>query len=145
MTNPTIYRMSLRQQALSRLAESQFSDGRVPLLKYFKEDFWPTALAPPAWHPGPEFKKRPGCVAAFLLSTRSVTLPNDPDEDQGHDSELSGWPWVEHTYAWVVPTSLVIIALKVQGIAQPPYRPVKREKDQAYVKKQKNRCGDACL
>ena len=59
MTNPTIYRMSLRQQALSRLAESQFSDGRVPLLKHFKEDFWPTALAPLAWHPGPEFKKRP--------------------------------------------------------------------------------------
>jgi hypothetical protein len=38
-------------------------------------------------------------------------------EDVGHDARLVGWPWVEGTHSWVEPTSMAVLALRRQGLA----------------------------
>lgn len=107
--------LHLNRPALARLAEHQMSDGRVPLLKDIPENFWPTALALMAWAHLPEFKEPSEKAIDFLLSAKGETFPYDGNFKMGHNTELVGWPWVENTYAWVVPTTLAIIALKAHG------------------------------
>ena len=106
----------LIQPALTLLAKYQLEDGRVPLLKEFAEAYWPTALALLAWNREPGFEKALRNAMDFLLSIKSETFSYDGNASMGHNTTLSGWPWVERTYAWVVPTSMAIIALKAQGL-----------------------------
>jgi hypothetical protein len=106
----------LRQPALAMLAGYQLADGRVPLQRNFKETYWPTALALLAWHGESRQQAAARRAIDFLLSLESLTFPYDGNPASGSDSSLSGWPWVEGTYAWVVPTALALIALKAYGL-----------------------------
>lgn len=102
--------------ALNVLARYQMDDGRVPLSRHFPEAYWPTALALIAWQGQPEFEQASNNATEYLLGLKSVTVPYDGNTTRGHDSTLMGWPWVEGTYAWAVPTALAIIALKMRGL-----------------------------
>jgi len=106
----------MRQAALVTLAGYQLADGRVPLLKNFPEAYWPTALALLAWHRVSKHQKAARKALDFLLSIESMTFPYDGNPSMGTDSSLSGWPWVAGTYAWIIPTSLAMIALKAYGL-----------------------------
>jgi len=106
----------MRQAALVTLARYQLADGRVPLLKNFQEAYWPTALALLAWHRDTQHQEAARKALDFLLSIESMTFPYDGNPSMGTDSSLSGWPWVAGTYAWIIPTSLAMIALKAYGL-----------------------------
>ncbi len=110
----------LIQPALTMLAKHQLEDGRVPLLKEFKEAYWPTALSLLAWDQEPGFDKNYHKAVDFLLSTKSLTFPYDGKAHGENNSTLVGWPWVENTYAWVIPTALAMIALKAHGLQNHP-------------------------
>jgi len=54
----------------------------------------------------------------FLLSLRSLTMPNDPRLMQ--DDTLTGWPWIPGTFGWVEPTAWSLIALSLSGPSRHP-------------------------
>jgi hypothetical protein len=109
--NPT--RMACR-----RLAQSQGTDGRVPVVESHPQSFWPTSLALFAWNKIPGFKQELNLAIKFLLSNRGQHQPKKENGMLGHDSSIEGWPWVENTHSWIEPTSLAVLALTACGYAQ---------------------------
>ncbi len=49
----------------------------------------------------------------YILSSRSVTLPDDPRT--GQNDSLTGWSWVQGTFGWVEPTAWALLALYLSG------------------------------
>jgi hypothetical protein len=104
--------------ACRRLAKSQLSDGRIPVIEEHSESYWPTSLAMLAWKKISGFKKQLKLAAEFLLSNTGRHQPKSEDGTFGHDTSIKGWPWVENTHSWIDPTSLAVLALKACGYAQ---------------------------
>jgi len=104
--------------ACRRLAQSQLPDGRVPVVGFYPQSFWPTSLALFAWKKIPGFDKELNPAIEFLLSNGGHHQPKQQNGILGHDSSLEGWPWVENTHSWIEPTSLAVLALKACGYAQ---------------------------
>ena len=103
------------QRACERLATAQMADGRVPMAAYLPEAHWPTALAMMAWADDPIWKTCLQKAANFLINVQGITFPFQGKAGQGNDSSIKGWAWVDGTYAWVVPTSLGMMALSCAG------------------------------
>ena len=58
-------------------------------------------------------------AVAWLLKVAGHPVQRS-DEDQkvfGHDTTLTGWPWVEGTHSWVEPTAISLLALRRAGKA----------------------------
>jgi hypothetical protein len=81
------------------------------------QGLWLTAHAAIVFHHY-GFKENLKWAQDFLLSLRSVTIPNDPRLKQ--DNTLAGWPWVPGTFGWVEPTAWSLIALHLSGQAGHP-------------------------
>mgnify|MGYP001586476526 CR=1 FL=1 len=81
------------------------------------QGLWLTALAAIVFHQY-GFKESLKRAQDFLLSLRSVTVPNDPRLRQ--DNTLTGWPWIPGTFGWVEPTAWSLIALQLSGQAGHP-------------------------
>lgn len=109
------YDGKLIRKAQQKLAACQLPDGRVALAKDHPEAYWPTALAMFTWLDEPDFKDVSLKAANFLLANTGVhsQLPQRPMG--GHDISLRGWPWIDGTHSWVVPTSIALLALKAYG------------------------------
>jgi hypothetical protein len=101
--------------ACRRLAKSQLSDGRVPVIEGHSESYWPTALAVLAWKKVAGFERQVGLALKFLLNATGRHWPRQKDAPIAHDTSLKGWPWTENTHSWIEPTALSILALKVCG------------------------------
>ncbi len=101
--------------ARARLAADQQLDGRLPLAPEHPEAFWPTPLAILAWQGASSFSAQQSKAVHFLLNNSGRHFPKKPDSPFGHDSTLKGWPWIDGTHSWVMPTSLAIIALTAAG------------------------------
>ena len=43
---------------------------------------------------------------------------SEPQEYTGHDTSLTGWPWVAGTHSWVEPTAWGLLALRAVGQGQ---------------------------
>jgi hypothetical protein len=97
------------------LAADQQPDGRISLYPKHPEAFWPTSLAILAWNQVPEFRENRNRASQFLLKTTGYHFPREKDAAYAHDPSIRGWPWIDHTHSWVIPTSLAIIALKGTG------------------------------
>lgn len=54
----------------------------------------------------------------FILSSKSLTLPDDPRT--GQNDGLSGWSWVQGTFGWVEPTAWALLALHLAGLGGHP-------------------------
>jgi hypothetical protein len=101
--------------ARSHLVALQQSDGRVSLSPEHPEAWWPTPLAILAWHQVPEFHISQIQAVKFLLETTGSHSPKEKDAFFDHDPSIRGWPWIENTHSWVIPSSLAVIALKTMG------------------------------
>jgi len=106
---------SFTNAACKRLAGSQLSDGRIPIIAEDPKSFWPTPLAMLAWRKIPGFEPELNLAVNFLLGTTGVHLPKTEGSPVGHDTSIEGWPWIENTHSWIEPTSLAILALKACG------------------------------
>jgi hypothetical protein len=103
-----------------RLAEEQNNDGRVSITADQPDAFWPTALAVLAWHGVAAFKEVQLKAVHFLINTTGLHWPRQENSPLGHDTSISGWPWVNATHSWVEPTALALIALSLSDNAKHP-------------------------
>jgi len=100
-----------------RLAKEQKEDGRVSITADYPEAFWPTALAVLAWQGDAAFKEVQLKAVHFLINTAGLHWPRQENSPLGHDTSISGWPWVNATHSWVEPTALALLALSISDKA----------------------------
>ena len=100
-----------------RLLAAQQPDGRVSISPQHPEAWWPTPLAILAWHQEPEFWPAQVRAIQFLLKTTGEHSPKQKDAPFAHDPSLRGWPWIEGTHSWIIPSSMAVIALRTAGYA----------------------------
>jgi hypothetical protein len=105
----------LVEQGRARLAAGQLPDGRVCVSRDHSEAFWPTALAIFAWHQSPQYQKNQALAVQFLISCSGRHWPKKADSPEVDDTNIIGWSWIANTYAWVEPTGLAMMALKLAG------------------------------
>lgn len=98
-----------------RLTYDQSEDGSLCISPRHPAAKWPTALAAIAWHGSEKFREYESKAIKFLLNTYGLSIPNDPDDEVGHDTSLRGWPWIIGTHSWIEPTAYSIQALKLTG------------------------------
>jgi len=108
-------------RGLHWLTKVQSPDGGVPVSQEFPSPCWPTALAIIAWqtaasHGQNDFTDSIDRGVGWLLHHHGRSFPRDPTVF-GHDTTLTGWPWVAGTHSWVEPTSYAILALRHAGRA----------------------------
>lgn len=96
----------------TRLAKAQQKDGRIPLTANCPEACWPTSLAILAWHKLEMYEKEKGQAINFLLTNTGEHWKRKEKSLIEIDPSLKGWPWIENTFSWVVPTSESMLALK---------------------------------
>jgi hypothetical protein len=100
-----------------RLAKSQLSDGRIPVIDGHPESYWPTALAVLAWKKVAGFERQVELALRFILNATGIHRPKQKNAPIADDPSIKGWPWIENTYSWIEPTALSTLALKVCGFA----------------------------
>lgn len=100
-----------------RLAESQLADGRVAISPSNPDAFWPTALAILAWRGSGHHSEAQSRAVEFLLTFSGRHWTKEENSPLGHDTSIRGWSWTENSHSWVEPTSLSILALRIQGLS----------------------------
>lgn len=110
------------QRAAEWLAELQSPEGSIGVRRDAPRPRWPTALAVLAWQ---TMGGVPNGFASHIEKANAWSLSiygerMEPNENVGHKSMLSAWPWVQGTHSWVEPTALHVLALKASGLAQHP-------------------------
>ena len=132
-TEPTVYTVlallaagetAPAQRGLAWLRAAQLPDGGWPPQIGFDESIWVTALAAlvPPEHLGARAHARAiawllgvtGEESSLVFRFRRWLLGASPQK-----IEPAGWPWVKGTAAWVVPTSLAILALDKENLRKP--------------------------
>ena len=113
-------RPAAARRAADALTLLQQSNGAVSVRAGEDSPGWPTSLAVLAWcHCGPDlYRDRIDRGIAWLLANRGQGMPRAAEF--GHNSELVGWAFAEHTHSWVEPTSFAVLALKAAGKANDP-------------------------
>lgn len=132
-TEPTVYAVlallaagesAAAQRGLEWLRRRQLPDGGWPPQTGFDESNWVTALGAllPADRLGAAAHER---AIQWLLSatgeesTTVFRLRRWLLGDLPKRREPAGWPWVRGTAAWVVPTSLAMLALQKEHLRKP--------------------------
>lgn len=110
------------EKGLHCLVKMQRSDGGVKISDDVSTPCWPTGLAIAAWlHPptigATEHSRNIERAVAWLCRTEGLPIPPRP-EIHGHDTTLTGWPWVDRTHSWIEPTAYATWALRLAGLAK---------------------------
>ena len=103
------------ETARTRLAESQLSDGRVPMSSSSPAVFWPTSLAVLAWLGSPRHQEPLALAIDFLLTAGGRTIDETKNPAGLINGAIQGWSWIENTFSWVEPTALALLALGTAG------------------------------
>ena len=92
-------RVAAANLAADALTSLQQANGAVSVRAGEDSPGWPTSLAILAWHhSGPDaFRDRIARGLAWLLANRGPSMPRAAEF--GHNSELVGWAFAEHTQA----------------------------------------------
>jgi hypothetical protein len=106
------------ERARSCLAKSQLKDGRVCISDDHPQAFWPTPLSALAWHGSLLHRNNQEQAIQFMLQAAGSIFEKNPNQLFAHDPSLRGWPWIENTFSWVVPTASAILALKLCGYSR---------------------------
>jgi len=107
-------------KACRHLAQSQLSDGRVPLSTVNHAAYWPTTLAVLAWQKTAHQVDSVQRAVSFLINNTGLLFTKTKESVVEHDTEIKGWPWVENTHSWVEPTSMAVLALRSSGNGEHP-------------------------
>lgn len=107
----------LVQPALERLAADQAADGRLGISPRHPEAYWPTPLAILAWQGVLGFEQAKSRAVHFLLTVTGLHFKKISDDPVDHDPAILGWPWIDRTHSWVIPTGLAVLALRLAGQA----------------------------
>lgn len=114
------------------LLDRQAMDGRVGIDAQRSSPSWPTGWAVLAWQGALELIGQSRALAALRpelneavdravgWAMHNETARESSDPYFGHNAELRGWSWVAKTHAWVEPTAMNVIALKVSGHGDSP-------------------------
>lgn len=110
---------------LQWLFRQQSPDGSLGVSAAEASPSWPTSLAILAWTAWQtkaakvpvDFSDRIHRAVGWLLQTQGTSVHK---RQEGHDSSLIGWPWVEGTHSWLEPTALAVLALKAAGHGDHP-------------------------
>jgi hypothetical protein len=116
-------RVSQRDQALQWLARSQARDGAIGAGHPRVPTHWATSLAVLAWSLAsptsqPAYRRPIAMGIRWLLGTGGTTVRNHGE--YGHTTTLMGWPWVDGTHSWIIPTAFAALALKSAGHSDHP-------------------------
>jgi hypothetical protein len=112
------------ERAIAWLTRAQAADGTVGVTEEQNSPCWPTALAVLAWlawEESHQATRHRGCIQRAIqwtLAARGDTSPRSPLI--GHDTTLTGWPWVIGTHSWLEPTAWFVLALKAAGLGEHP-------------------------
>ncbi|HEY2839955.1 MAG TPA: hypothetical protein VGJ26_12445 [Pirellulales bacterium] len=118
------------ERARAWLAAAQNADGSVGVRAADHTPGWPTPLALLAWtlHDSPKSLESPSAsdspdyadccrrATQWMLATVGESSPRQ--EYTGHDTSLTGWPWVVGTHSWVEPTAMSLLALRAVGLGK---------------------------
>jgi len=111
---------NLINPARSRLAAEQRLDGMIALSNDHPDSYWPTSLAILAWYNSIKYSESMQRAASFLLQKSGMALESKSYPIFGHDPSIPGWSWNVHSFSWVEPTALAIIALESAGYIDHP-------------------------
>jgi hypothetical protein len=105
---------------LQWLLERQNADGSLGVDAADGAPCWPTAWAIIAWHQAQaaDWNDATFTVAKNKSLEWLVTAKGELIErtgTTGHDTTILGWPWVQGTHAWLEPTAMALLALKLTG------------------------------
>jgi hypothetical protein len=103
------------RSAREKLCAHQQPDGRLAVSPDHPEASWPTPIAVLAWEQDPEFRAAQAKAIAFLLKNAGYPIPAKKDSPFSHNTALKGWPWIDGTHSWVIPTAFTVLALRVTG------------------------------
>ncbi len=113
------------QQVCRRLAELQSSDGSVGISPSQPKPGWPTGWAVLAWQSIRETRGQAPAddspvqrAVGWLLGVKGKT--SQRNWIIGHNTTLTGWPWVIGTHSWIEPTAVALLALKSVGLGDHP-------------------------
>jgi hypothetical protein len=102
-----------------RLLAAQQADGCVPIAPAFHDAAWPTPFCLLAWLQDSDCVRSVDRAVEFLLNWRGAVFQNRP-EVLGHNTMLTGWPWVSNTHSWIEPTGMALLALQAAGHRDAP-------------------------
>ncbi len=100
----------------SYLASLQDAEGKIPISPDHPEACWPTPLALLTWYPHNSYQRFQNVTIDFLLGFTGEHWELSEPSTSGHDTSIRGWPWIQDTHSWVIPTSLTIVALQLVGL-----------------------------
>lgn len=97
------------------LASIQQPNGAVGVSKTVRTPEWPTPYAILVWSGKGKYAENTKNAIGWLLTQKGMTLEDEGDIF-GHDTTITGWPWVSGTHSWVEPTALAVMALRRNGL-----------------------------
>lgn len=103
-------------KSAERLVQLQRPDGRLPVDSRFPETHWPTSLLIMIASALPGYQQAGRKAAQCILKLAGAHWEKQPDDPNGHDTSIPGWGWASYSHAWVEPTALAILALRLQGM-----------------------------
>jgi hypothetical protein len=104
------------------LSNIQRADGSLPVAENSATPGWATPYALLLWNASGGYEPQRARARAWLLRIEGRTLPRTDalHAEIGHDSTITGWPWVADTHSWLEPTALAILALTREGLSGHP-------------------------
>ncbi len=107
------------------LLARQSDNGRLGIDATNPDPGWATALAAIAWHAArggasadPRLAIAVQRALDWIVGVEGVLI--EKVDGLFEDPTMKGWPWVEGTHAWVEPTAMNLLALRLAGRADHP-------------------------
>jgi hypothetical protein len=99
---------------LSRL---QQPDGGLGISPDLPKPRWSTPLAILLWAATNRDHASQDKSVKWLLAQRGTTWEPTGESPYGHNTRITGWPWVDETHSWLEPTAMAVLALRRSGMA----------------------------
>ncbi len=96
----------------------QQADGAIGVSADLPRPQWPTALAVLLWIRVGDQEQAVGRSLQWLMRREGNSFSKPPGSVLGHDTSISGWPWVAGTHPWLEPTAMAMLALSLGGYAR---------------------------
>jgi hypothetical protein len=106
------------KKAAQLLASMQQDNGAMGVTSNLPSPSWATPYGILLWAYLDSYESNRERAVTFLLAREGRKLPKS--SGPGHDTTLTGWPWVSGTHSWLEPTTLSILALAKAGHTDHP-------------------------